>query len=80
MIFEDIMWRVGDRVYPVWPDGADMGDVAEVVSVSDDGWSRVRWLSDTFEALVSPTGKTQYGAELRPLSPLLCKSTHTVLR
>jgi hypothetical protein len=70
------MWRVGDRVYPVWPDGPDPTDIAEVIRVSDDGWSKVHWLSDTVESLVSPVGKTQDGAMLKPIP---CKNAPAVV-
>ena len=59
------MWKVGDRVYPEWPDGPDPTDIAEVINITDDGWSKIRWISDTVESLVSPTGRIEEGANLR---------------
>jgi len=59
------MWNVGDQVYPVWPDGPDITDIAEVIKVSDDGWSVVRWIEDTVDDLVSPISRTQSGAILK---------------
>ena len=59
------MWSVGDQVYPVWPDGSDESDIAEVIKVSDDGWSVVRWVEDPADDLVSPIGRIQAGAILK---------------
>jgi len=59
------MWNVGDQVYPVWPDGPDVNDIAEVIRVSDDGWSVVRWIEDSADDLVSPTGRIQNGCILK---------------
>ena len=74
------MWKIGDRVYPVWPDGPDISDVAEVIRVSDDGWSRVRWVSDTVESLVSPTGFIEEGACLKPINGYeTCKPLHDMV-